>query len=267
MSIIRGSRPKEGYYVLRNEISGNKKLSWAARGLLVYLLSKPDNWKVSIANLVNETAESGAPLGRDGVYKLINQLIEAGYILRTQGRESGKMSSIEYIVCETVSPLTASPLTDLPDTVKPTLINTDSLEKTEDIQAPPRVAKTEVDDIWKHVTPEGRKRSSKDEVATAYSKAIKKLNHSDIIAGVRAYYEDCAKTGCGHMAPHRLLWDSRAKKPGRVINYVPKQKTDKVSLDDLRAWVKMRELSHVFVWPESKAGMDEQTARQLLEAS
>ena len=139
---------------------------------------------------------------------------------------------------------TKPPLTEKPDTVIP-----------------------DVEDVWKHVTPEGRKRSSKDEVATAYSKAIKKLNHGEIIAGVRAYYEDCTKTGCGHMAPHRLLWDSRAKKPGRVINYVPKQKTDKVSLDDLRAWVRMRELSHVFVWPESKAGMDEQTARQLLEAS
>lgn len=139
MSIIRGKRPQSNYYVLNRNISEDKRLGWSARGLLVYLLGKPDNWKVSVAALVNETAEAGTKSGRDTVYKLLNELIEAGYIERRQVSNAGRFGGIDYIVSEQsqnlISPnsrelddvnvsfedeqLTEEPHTDLSYTAKP----------------------------------------------------------------------------------------------------------------------------------------------------
>jgi hypothetical protein len=52
MAIIRGSRPDKNFYILDKTISEDKRLSWGARGLLVYLLGKPDHWRVSTAALI-----------------------------------------------------------------------------------------------------------------------------------------------------------------------------------------------------------------------
>ncbi len=103
-------------------------MSWAARGLLVFLLGKPDHWKVSVAALVNETASSAKATGRDAVYSLLQELIDAGYIGKRQGRGSaGEFGRTDYIVTEIPAPLPDSPLPDLPDTVNPTQV---SIEET-----------------------------------------------------------------------------------------------------------------------------------------
>ncbi|WP_176058101.1 hypothetical protein [Paraburkholderia sp. BCC1876] len=125
MSIIRAPRPQEKFYILDKKISEDKRLSWAARGLLIFLLGKPDHWKVSIQNLINETAESGAPLGRDGVRKIINDLKAAGYITRIQSKtEGGEFGEVEYQVSE--SPLTEYPSPVEPSPVNPPQVSTDS---------------------------------------------------------------------------------------------------------------------------------------------
>ena len=118
MSIIRAPRPAEKFYVLDKRISDDKRLSWAARGLLIHLLGKPDHWKVSVAALVHETAKSGKPTRRDGVYSLIRELESAGYMRSFQDRgDAGKFSRNEYSVSET--PLTDGPYTDKPYTDGP----------------------------------------------------------------------------------------------------------------------------------------------------
>jgi hypothetical protein len=134
--IIRAPRPDANFYVLDKAISEDRRLSWAARGVLVFLLGKPDNWEVSVAALVNETAECTRPTGRDGVYAALKELIEVGYIVRVQTRaDDGAMSSVRYLVGETprrpltekpeAAPLTGLPDTAQPDTANPTLTRTD----------------------------------------------------------------------------------------------------------------------------------------------
>ena len=100
--IRRALKPESNFTTLSNSILGDRGLSWAARGLLVFLLSKPDHWQVSTSNLVNETANSGAPLGRDGVRGLLAQLIAAGYMRRVgQLRdETGQIGQQDYEVSE-----------------------------------------------------------------------------------------------------------------------------------------------------------------------
>lgn len=101
MSIIRGPRPETNFYVLNKDISEDRRLSWAARGLLVYLLGKPDHWQVSVKALVNATSDSAKATKRDGVYALLRELEAAGYLTKDQGRSGGgKFGEQCYIVSE-----------------------------------------------------------------------------------------------------------------------------------------------------------------------
>jgi hypothetical protein len=118
MTIIRAPRPERNFYMLDKAISEDKRLSWSARGLLIFLLGKPDHWKVSVPALVNETAEAARSTGRDAVYNLLAELIDTGYVQRVK-RADG---ALEYIVSEPnpenpdVAP---EPLPEKPDPEKP----------------------------------------------------------------------------------------------------------------------------------------------------
>ena len=122
MSIIRARRPDGNFYVLDKRISEDRTLSWGARGMLIFLLGKPDNWRVSIQNLVNETGLSKKKSGRDSVYAFLAELRESGYITLVQNRsESGAFGESDYLVHEH-----HVPYTDLPDTAKPDAVIPDT---------------------------------------------------------------------------------------------------------------------------------------------
>lgn len=113
--IVRAPRPAGNFYLLDKAISEDRRLSWGARGLLVYLLGKPDNWRVSPAALVAETSESARPLGRDGVYALLAELTACGYVTRTQPRlANGVLGPVTYLVSETPLPAQPVPVQPLP---------------------------------------------------------------------------------------------------------------------------------------------------------
>ncbi|KWO21401.1 hypothetical protein [Burkholderia ubonensis] len=139
--IVRGPRPTERFYLLRREIAEDRRLSWAARGLLICLLGKPDHWEVSVVNLVNETANSlragsGGHTKRDGVKALLGELMQAGYVRRSdkpRHNEDGSFAGYDYVVTEVPmppddnrSPSPDEPSTDEPSTADPTQANTES---------------------------------------------------------------------------------------------------------------------------------------------
>ncbi|SPO68133.1 hypothetical protein [Pseudomonas sp. JV241A] len=143
MSIIRAPRPEGNFYLLNKAISEDWRLSWGARGMLVFLLGKPDHWKVSPAHLRGETAGSAKPTGRDGIYGLLDELISAGYVRREQPRsESGVLGEVTYLVSESPlpdSPYTAEPLPAGPHTANPTLVSIEGkqgLKKPASIENP-----------------------------------------------------------------------------------------------------------------------------------
>lgn len=101
MSIIRAAR-KAQFYNLPTTIVDDDRLSWEARGLLVYLLSKPDKWTVQVRDLINRTKNAiGRSAGKDKVYSIINELRAAGYIYREFKREGGTFVGVDYEVSET----------------------------------------------------------------------------------------------------------------------------------------------------------------------
>lgn len=138
MSIRRATR-KDKFTIISNSVFSSG-LSYRAMGILTYLLSKPDNWEVSVAHLVNHVKESDNPTGRDAVYSTLKELVSKGFVVRSNKRDqSGKMTGIEYVVFDepqadesnTDAPHTDLPHTDLPSTAEPTQINTDIKVNTE----------------------------------------------------------------------------------------------------------------------------------------
>ena len=97
MAMFRKMKNKENPYVMidKNMLS-NSSLSWKAKGILSYLLSLPDDWKIFENELVNHSKD-----GRESLRSGIKELISAGYIARIQLRdEMGRMSGYEYQVYE-----------------------------------------------------------------------------------------------------------------------------------------------------------------------
>ena len=111
MEIIRVIKNKN-YSVIANGIFRDKRISLKAKGLLGILLSLPQNWNLSIEGLTKITKE-----GRHSITNTITELIENGYIERTQIRDKGKFVGYQYIVNEkpkSAKPITAKPLTEKP---------------------------------------------------------------------------------------------------------------------------------------------------------
>lgn len=139
--IIRSPKLQDNFYILDKTISEDERLTWAARGLLIYLLGKPDNWEVSVAHLQLQTLKSSKPTKRDGIYGLLKELIETGYVNRVAANDNGRFGSVNYIVSE--SPVNP-PLTPLPDTALPYTAET-PLIRTEVKQVLKKQTSTEKD--------------------------------------------------------------------------------------------------------------------------
>ena len=73
--IIRSTNPQSNFVIISKTVTENNKLSWAARGLLVFLLGKPSNWKISIEHLALQTKNSAKYSGKDSIYSLLQELM------------------------------------------------------------------------------------------------------------------------------------------------------------------------------------------------
>jgi len=98
------------YVMLDKRIFSDINLSWKSKGILSYLLSKPDNWRVMIVDLVKQSSD-----GEKAVYSGLAELIKVGYIVRNAIRDDkGKFLYHEYQVFEqpidvlSTSPFSAS---------------------------------------------------------------------------------------------------------------------------------------------------------------
>jgi hypothetical protein len=110
------------------ECINDSSVSWRAKGILAYLLSKPDNWQVYEQDIINHSTD-----GRDAVRNSIKELIRAGYISKEQSRTKGKFASNDYTVSDTKMVDEASknaPSPEKPSTVNPLLSNNE-LNNTE----------------------------------------------------------------------------------------------------------------------------------------
>jgi len=100
------------FFMMVRSTAQDESLSWEARGVLAYLLSKPDDWKVMIPDLQQQC-------GRDKVKRILAELEDAKYLTvdRDNHDKDGHFAPNNYKVHET--PFTENPLTVNPSTEKP----------------------------------------------------------------------------------------------------------------------------------------------------
>ena len=109
MAVFRVERTHD-YTVMSNHHLKNRSLSLKAKGLLSVMLSLPDEWDYTLRGLAAISRE-----GVDAIREAIRELEDAGYIVRSRGRnEKGQLSGTEYVIYEHPQQSADAPVLDIP---------------------------------------------------------------------------------------------------------------------------------------------------------
>lgn len=118
MPILRKQQRKRDFLMVQNVTVQDRRLSWKARGLLLYLLSMPDDWSFNQRDLINRAPDQYASL-RSG----LSELEELGYLDMGQPRDvQGRWQATDWIVREL--PVSGFPISDNPISENQTLQST-----------------------------------------------------------------------------------------------------------------------------------------------
>jgi hypothetical protein len=102
VTIIKIEKRADPYARIDNKTINDRNLSLKARGLLIYLLSKPPNWHVVFKHLVAEF-----PDGRYAIRAALNELQEYGYANLNRPRDDrGRITGSTWLIYE-------RPITDM----------------------------------------------------------------------------------------------------------------------------------------------------------
>lgn len=124
-TIFRSAARHKPYAQLGNTMLRDARISFAARGLLCFLLSYPSTWKFGPTWLCKNQR-----IGRDRFYNLINELMEAGYCVRLRSRRAnGTLGPFEYVFsdepAELAENLATPPRPEKPDVAQPDVAEPD----------------------------------------------------------------------------------------------------------------------------------------------
>ncbi len=85
-TIFRVTKDRENpFAMIDRRVLENPDLSWKAKGLLGYLLSRPDNWTIYMGDLVKRSTD-----GEHSTRSAVDELIATGHIVRKVEREKGR---------------------------------------------------------------------------------------------------------------------------------------------------------------------------------
>lgn len=91
MSILR-KQTKSGYTHINNELLNAEGLSFRAKGIAVFLLSKPDDWKIRVDYLMRVGKE-----GEVAIRTALQELAVQGFLMRERIRENNRIRTITRI--------------------------------------------------------------------------------------------------------------------------------------------------------------------------
>lgn len=92
MAICKGNYATE-FVTLPNTTARDTRLSLQARGLLLYLISLPGDWKVSRKHLARENG-----INEKTIQKYINELKEYGYATYQTSKVNGRFTGGDYLI-------------------------------------------------------------------------------------------------------------------------------------------------------------------------
>jgi hypothetical protein len=93
-TVSRAEKPKTGVYFVRilNSTMQDNRLSFRARGVLAFVLSKPINWEHSAKKLASVSTE-----GEDAIKGALSELVALSYLVRRTSRDArGQMRTTLY---------------------------------------------------------------------------------------------------------------------------------------------------------------------------
>lgn len=192
-----GSRDR--FTVVHNRTIEDDRLSFRALGLLVFVLSKPDNWKTHVNHLATTHSE-----GREAVRSALTELETCGYVERKWMRGEGEATpSVHYLVSE----LPACPEIGNPENRVPRI--RDSRKPATSNEGTKEVVKTDSQQtlidyfaaFWK-VYP---LKTAKGAARKAWAKAVKAAGDPDrIVQG--AYRFSLDPNRVDEFTPHPATW-------------------------------------------------------------
>lgn len=96
MAIIRQKRNSK-FSILSNEMLDDTNMTFKARGLLAYMLSKPDDWKFYVSELVKHSSKEG----EKAIRSALREIESAGYLERHRDRDdTGKFTGQDFILSD-----------------------------------------------------------------------------------------------------------------------------------------------------------------------
>lgn len=96
MATFRVYKESGNFVTVHKDFIHDDNISWKAKGILLYLLSRPDDWQIYETELINHTSD-----GRDSLRTGIKELEKVGYIKRERKRDkNGQLREYEYMVYE-----------------------------------------------------------------------------------------------------------------------------------------------------------------------
>ena len=96
MAVFRVYKESGNFVTVHKSFIHDENLSWKAKGILLYLLSRPDDWQIYETELVRHSTD-----GLSGLKTGIKELEKVGYIQRTRKRDDkGRLKEYEYVVYE-----------------------------------------------------------------------------------------------------------------------------------------------------------------------
>jgi len=190
VSIIRSPRLESNFSIMSNAVIRDSRLSYRARGVLLEILSRPDNWRVSGDSLARSGKE-----GRDAILTALKELRDCGYIrTETKRLPNGRFETNNYVydtpqdVSVSVLPSPEIPTAVQPDPSKPEpdkpgLDNQGSLEE---LSKKNLHTYNEFEIFW-NVYP---RKVAKKAAEVAFAKAIKHTPFALILSGAGRYAKD-----------------------------------------------------------------------------
>lgn len=116
---IHKSKLKENFSILPNSIVERNDMSSKAKGILWYLLSKPENWQTNMSDIENHMKESASAVASG-----IKELENLKYLVKERVKgKNGKFDGWDYFVYD--SPTCDFPISEKPISDNRALISTD----------------------------------------------------------------------------------------------------------------------------------------------
>ena len=135
MTVLR-IKKTENYVSLHKGALEDPELSFKAKGLWAYCMSRPNNWTFHVNHLATISQE-----GKHAVYSALQELEAAGYVKKIQENVGGRFGPVDYEVAETPEfkkslPHPDFPRAEFPRAENPPLLNNDLCTKDREENKP-----------------------------------------------------------------------------------------------------------------------------------